>query len=224
MTKIADLDTLSRPREKAFMYGFESLSDSELLAIIIRCGFKGISAIEMANNILNQYGGLRELLKSDMYTLMNIKGIKRAKALTISAVVELMKRVSKQSDRNLMKIKSASDVYSLVKDELENINQEVFMVLFLNIKLNILRKEILFIGGEVQSLVDVNLLFKKAITYGAKKIICIHNHPSGDVTPSDEDIKITSRIKATSHLVKIQMLDHIIVGKETYYSFSEKNL
>ena len=105
MSKIEDLELLSRPREKALLNGINTLSDAELLAIIIRCGVKGISSIELANNILFEYGGLSSLLKSDVYSLMKIKGIKQAKALEISAVVELMKRVSLQSEKNLMKIK-----------------------------------------------------------------------------------------------------------------------
>ena len=94
----------------------------------------------------------------------------------------------------------------------------------MNIKLNVLKKEIMFVGGETQSLVDVNFIFKKAITYGAKKIICIHNHPSGDSSPSQEDIHLTSRIRSTSDVVKIQVLDHVIIGRNNYFSFAENNI
>ena len=221
MSRVCDLESYSRPREKALMHGINSLSDIELLAIVIRCGVKGMSAIEMAGNILNQYGSLKSLLNSDIYSLMNIKGIKQAKAVEISAVVELLKRVSLEKGREIKSIKAANDVYYLVKEEMEMATQEMFMVLFLNIRLSIIRKEVLFKGSDLQSLVDVNLLFKKAILYGARKIICIHNHPSGDVTPSQEDIKVTSKIKQLSEMVNIQLIDHIIIGKDGYFSFSE---
>lgn len=221
MSKIHDLEILSRPREKAMMNGVDSLSDGELLAIIIRCGVRGVSAIEISNNILNTYGGLVNLLNSDVYSLMKIKGIKKAKALEIAAVIELMKRVSKQNKSHLLPINTAYEAYKLIKNEMENANQELFMVLFLNIKLNLIKKEILFVGGETQSIIDVNLLFKKSILYGAKKIICIHNHPSGDPSPSNQDIKITSKIREVSKIANIELIDHIIVGKNSYFSFIE---
>ena len=221
MSKIFDLEVYMRPREKALMEGISSLSDRELLAIVIRCGIKGLSALELADKIINEFGSLNSLLKTDIYTLMKIRGIKKAKALQLGAVIELMKRVSKQSEKYTLPIRNAHDAYLLVKDELESEVQEKFMVMYLNIKLNMIKKEVIFIGGMNQSIVDIKLLLKKAIIYGAKKILCIHNHPSGDSSPSQEDIKLTFKIKQSAEYFNIQLVDHLIIGKNEYFSFSE---
>ena len=221
MSRICDLELLARPREKALINGIESLNDSELLAIIIKCGIKGESALEIANKILVKEGGLKQLLKSDIHSLMKIKGIKKAKAIEISAVIELMKRVSKQEKEKLLSIRSSDDVYLLVKEELENEKQECFMVVFLNVRLHVIKKEIIFKGGDSQSLVDINLVLKKAILYGVKKIICIHNHPSGDPTPSKEDVELTIKIKKQAGFFNIQLIDHIIIGENSFFSFNQ---
>lgn len=221
MSKISNINKYDRPREKVLMSGIKNLSDSELLAIIIRCGIKGISAIDIGKIILEKYGSLFNLLTTDVYSLMKIKGIKKAKAIELMAVIELAKRVGNEKNRELVTIKDADSAYNYVKAELENEMQENFLVLFLNVKLKVIKKENLFVGGECSSLVDINLLFKKAITCGARKIICIHNHPSGDPTPSSEDINLTNRIRQVAKIVKIELLDHIIVGKTDYFSFSK---
>lgn len=223
MSKIKDLEIQNRPREKAFLEGIDTLSDKELLALIIRCGVKNISALELADNIINEYKTLSELVKTDVYRIMKVKGIKKAKALEIIAVLELAKRINNESARKVQYINNDNDIYMLIKTELENENQEKFMVIFLNIKMAIIKKSILFKGGEASSLVDINLVYKKAIECGAKKIICVHNHPSGDSTPSEEDIILTKRIHQIGKIVKIELLDHLIIGKNNYFSF-KRNL
>lgn len=224
MNKISSIDKSNRPREKALMTGIKNLSDSELLAIVIRCGIRGVSAIEMGKIILEKYGSLSNLLSIDVYSLMEIKGIKKAKAIELMAVIELAKRVGCESTRSMITINDANTAYNCVRAELENERQEHFIVLFLNIKLKLIKKEILFIGGECSSLVDVNLLFKKAITCGARKLICLHNHPSGDPTPSREDVQLTKKIRLIGEIVKIELIDHIIVGKNDYFSFSKEEI
>jgi len=224
MSKIVNIEESDRPREKALKSGLESLTNAEILAIFIRCGIRGKSAIELAQDILDYYGTLRKLLNTDIYDLMKIKGIKKAKALELLAAIELSKRLSLEEYRKISNVKSAEEVYYLVKSEMENEIQEKFVVIYLNIKLNIIKKEILFIGGSSSSLVDVSLLFKKAIMCGAKKIICVHNHPSGDSNPSDEDIILTDKIRKVGELVKICLLDHIIIGKNNYFSFAREGI
>ena len=221
MSKICDLEVYLRPREKALANGISSLSDKELLAIVIRCGIKGTSALELADSIISEYGNLYSLLKTDIYSLMNIKGIKKAKAIELGAVIELMKRVSKENNNYFIPIKTSKDAYMLVRNELEHETQEKFMVLYLNAKLNIIKKEVVFVGGDSQSIVDINLLLKKAIIYGAKKILCIHNHPSGDITPSQEDIRLTIKIKQSAEYFNIKLVDHLIIGKNNFFSFCE---
>lgn len=224
MSKIKNIEMFNRPREKALKYGIDSLTDTELLAILIRCGIKGVSALELSENILKEYKNLCELFNADIYNLMKIKGIKRAKALELMAVIELSKRLSQENNQKVSQIKDAEDVYNLLKSDLENEHQEKFIVMFLNSKLNIIKKETMFLGGESSSIVDVNLLFKKAIACGARRLICAHNHPSGDVTPSQEDIAITNKIRNFSKIVQITLLDHLIIGKNNYFSFNDNQI
>lgn len=224
MSKIKNIEISQRPREKALLNGIKSLSTKELLALIIRCGTKDVSAIEIAELLLSSYGSLSNLLNSDIYGLMKIKGIKKAKAIEIMAILELTKRISSESNKNILSIREAEDVYKIFRMELENEQQEHFVVLFLNVKLIIIKKETLFVGGETSSLIDVNLLFKKALICGARKIICIHNHPSGDPTPSSEDIKLTTKIRKICEIVKIDLLDHIIIGRNNYFSFAKMGI
>lgn len=221
MSKIANIDICNRPREKALVSGIHTLNNQELLALIIRCGTKGISALEIGENILKKYGTLNALFNCDIYSLMEIKGIKKAKALELIAILELAKRASDEKKVQTTYIKNALDIYNLYKIPLENCSQENFVVIFLNIKLKIIKKETLFVGGEVSSIVDVNLIFKKALTCGARKIICLHNHPSGDIYPSREDIELTNTIKKVGEIVKIELLDHIIIGKDNFFSFKQ---
>ena len=224
MSKISDIEILNRPREKAILEGIESLSNNELLALIIRCGVKNISALEIADNILNEYSTLSELVKTDIHTIMKVKGIKKAKALELIAVLELTKRINNENARKMTAIKNDEDIYKMVKTELENETQEKFLVIFLNVKLSIIKKITMFQGGDASSLVDINLIYRKAIESGAKKIICVHNHPSGDSTPSDEDLLLTDKIKSVGKILRIEMLDHIIIGKNNYFSFKKNNL
>lgn len=224
MSKIKNIEISQRPREKALLNGIKSLSTKELLAIIIRCGTKDVSAIEIADLLLSNYGSLSNLLNSDIYGLMKIKGIKKAKAIEIMAILELTKRISNESNKNVLSIREAEDVYKIFKMELENEQQEHFVVLFLNVKLVIIKRETLFVGGETSSIIDINLLFKKALICGARKIICIHNHPSGDSTPSNEDIKLTDKIRKVCEIVKIDLLDHIIIGRNNYFSFAKMGI
>lgn len=224
MSKIKDIDLYNRPREKALTNGIKSLDDRELLALIIRCGVKDLSALDIADFLLLEYKSLSNLLSADIHGLMKIKGIKKAKAIEFIAVLELAKRANYENNSKVMSIKESKDIYDLFKVDLENEKQEHFIVIFLNIKLTIIKKETLFIGGECSSIVDVNLLFKKAIECGARRIICVHNHPSGDPTPSKEDILITERIRSICEIVKVQLIDHIIIGKNKYFSFEQMGI
>ena len=221
MSKISNIEKQQRPREKALLEGVNVLSDKELLALIIRCGIKGMSAIEIADNILNEFGSLSKFLNLDMHSFMKIKGIKIAKAIELSAIIELAKRIGREESRKIRYIKDASDVYEMLKEQLENENQEYFVVLFLNVKLSVIKREVMFIGGESSSLIDINLIFKKAMLSGARKIICVHNHPSGDPTPSKEDVLLTQKIRDISEITNIELLDHVIIGKNDYVSFKK---
>ena len=130
MSKIANIDVYNRPREKALMNGINSLNNQELLALIIRCGTKGISALEIGENIIKEYGTLHDLFNCDLYSLMKIRGIKKAKALELIAILELAKRANNEINAKTTYIKSASDIYNLYKTSLENTSQENFVVVY----------------------------------------------------------------------------------------------
>ena len=224
MTLIKEIDIENRPREKAIKNGINALTNHELLAIILRSGSKDKSAIDIAKELLNDFKSLNELLNCNIHNLMKYKGIKKAKAIEILASIELAKRASREKRENKKSIRGAIDVYEMLKDELMDEKQEKFIVLYLNIKLKIIKQETLFIGGECCSLIDTNLIFKHALEYGSRNIICIHNHPSGDPSPSQEDVSLTKKIREIANIVNIKFLDHIIISKDDYFSFAKMKL
>lgn len=209
------------PREKAIINGINSLSDNELLALILKTGTKTMNVFELSNYILNTYHNFNELINCCYEDLIKISGIKKAKAIEILAIMEIAKRIQKGKINKLTIINKADDVYNYFSILLREEKQEVFMVIFLNIKSHIIKYEKLFVGGVNTSIIDSNLIFKKALTCGACKIICVHNHPSGDPTPSAQDILITKKIIKIGEVVGIQVLDHIIIGKEKYISLKK---
>lgn len=210
-----------RPREKAILHGVDSLSDKELLAIILRCGTKDENVLELSNNILNKYYNFNNLANCTYEELTLIKGIKQAKAIELLAIMEIAKRIQKSKINNLKKISHPDEIYEYFSILLKEEKQENFMVIFLNIKSHIIKYETLFVGGINNSIIDVNLIFKKAINYGSTKIICLHNHPSGDPTPSIQDISITKKIIEIGEMLNIKVLDHIIIGKKNYVSLKK---
>jgi len=218
--KMKDIDISNRPREKMLRDGASFLTNEELLAILIGRGNKNNSVLEISKELLNKYGSFSNLLNCDIYSLMSTKGIKKAKAVALVAISEIYKRVQREKMDFSKSFRRAGEVYDLLKDELQHEKQELFLVLYMNVKLQIIKKEILFKGGSHSSLVDINLLFKNALACGAKNIICVHNHPSGEITPSDEDIQLTENIMNVSKIAKINLIDHIIIGKEGYFSFN----
>ena len=200
----------NRPREKARAYGFSCLTNQELIAIVLKSGIKGISVLEIAKNLLEKYQNLNNLINSSYEDLIKIEGIRDVKAIELLAIMEIAKRVQKNRIDEMKAVNSPDDIYDKFSLLLKEEKQENFMVIFLNIKSHIIKYETLFVGGSCSSIIDVNLVLKKAIEYGANKIICIHNHPSGDPTPSKQDILITKKIKMTSEMLDIKLLDHII--------------
>ena len=213
-----------RPRERALSVGFDSLSDESLLALILKSGIKGQNVLELSSNIMRIYKNFNNLMNSVYNELIEIKGIKKAKAIEILAIMEIAKRIQKNKINSVKTINSPDDVYDnfslLIKEE----KQEIFMVIYLNIKSHIIKYEKLFVGGCNASVIDVNLIFKHAIGYGAFKIICVHNHPSGDPTPSRQDILITKKINDVSRFVDIKLMDHIIFGKNEFVSLKKEGI
>ena len=221
MISIKSIEKENRPREKLMREGVESLNNEELIAILIGSGTKNNSVFDISRSLLNKYGSFTSLLNADVYSLMEIEGLKEAKANLFIVIGELIKRANKEKIHFSKSYKDAGDIYDLVKVYLEQEKQEKFIVIYLNVKLQIIKQEVLFKGGADMAYIDINMIFKHAILCGAKSIICVHNHPTGDSSPSDNDIQLTNSIKKISNIVKIPLLDHIIIGKREYFSFSK---
>jgi DNA repair protein RadC len=220
--KIKDLPNDSKPRERFLKYGPEALSDAELFAIILRTGNKNENVLEVANKLIAEYG-IDKLFDCSVKELRKIKGIGKTKAIELLTIAELAKRYS-SFKREIKHISSAKDVFDLYHERLKDEKQENFYVLMLNNKNNIIKEELISKGVLDSAIIHPREVFKPAIKNSSARIILIHNHPSGDPKPSEEDVKVTKQIKEASKFVSIELVDHIIVGREDYYSFKQKFL
>lgn len=192
---------------------------------MLKCGTKDLSVKELANNILKQIDNINNLKDINYQNLIKIKGIGKAKACEILASIELGKRINnKINNINQIKIYSSESIFNYYKDKLSDKLQEHFYCVYLDTKNYIIKDKLLFIGTINQSLVHPREVFKEAYLLSATSIICIHNHPSGNVNPSNNDIIITKQLKEVGTLLGINVLDHIIIGKDTYYSFNDNGL
>ena len=212
------------PREKAKEYGISSLSDSELLAIIIKTAYVHKTVYEMADEIIEKAGGFENLFSLSYEELVNIKGIKDAKALEILPILEIARRLSKVDIISEGMLDSPDKVVEWLRFKLGYGNQEEFLVIYLNKKGNVIKSEVLFKGNKNSSIVGIDEIFRKAILLKASAIIAAHNHPGGDVNPSHNDIELTERLKEVSNMLQIPLLDHLIVSKEDYFSFKNHGL
>lgn len=210
-----------KPREKLKTLGVKNLTDSELLEILLRTGNKSESVDELSTRVLKEIGGLNKLNSLSFNMLTNIKGIKSSKASTILSALELGRRILNKEETKI-KLDSSEKIYNYYKNDFKEIKQEIFYVLLYDTKMNLIeRKEIH--KGTVNG-VDIHPreVFKDAIKESATFMIIMHNHPSGDTTPSKEDILVTERLAKIGELIGIKILDHIIISSESYYSFYEE--
>jgi DNA repair protein RadC len=222
---VKDLPLDDRPREKLILRGSQSLSDGELLAILLRTGTKGKSVLQLALELVNRYGNLASLSTKSYAELIKTSGIKKDKAATLVAAFEIGKRTAVQSKWfSEKKITSPEDVVNiflpLLKDELN----EHFYVVCLNSANKIIRIEKISTGSLDSSIVHPREVFKVAIENSAKSIILVHNHPSGNAEPSSEDIAITKKLVEVSKLMEIPIFDHLIIAERSYTSFVQKRL
>lgn len=215
---IKEMADIEKPREKALRYGIETLSNTELLALVIRCGTKSQSALELAQTILNKCDGLSNIHKLGLNELKEIKGIKDAKALELIGCIELSKRVMSPTAQKVITIKSAIDVYNYLHAKMVLEKQEKFYVMFLDSKNKVIKEKAIFIGTLNSSIVHPREIFKEAVSCSCAALICVHNHPSGNVTPSIEDIEVTKKLYNVSMIMDIPLLDHVIIGDNDYYS------
>ncbi len=218
---LREVPTEDRPRERMVQYGAEALGNAELLSILLRTGTYSESAVRLAERILVECGGLRSLVDMSKDQLTKIKGIGNAKALQIQASIELGRRLARSKLDETVTIRSPEDVAVLLKEELRYLQKEHFVCLFLNTKNHVMARETLSIGSLNASIVHPREIFRAAIKRSSASIVCVHNHPSGDPTPSPEDVQLTSRLVEAGSIIGIEVLDHVIIGDQRFVSLKE---
>lgn len=222
--RIKELPLCERPYEKLESVGSEYLSNAELLAVIIKTGTKSYTAVEIAQHVLklSHDGRLSTLNNLSIEQLKQVKGIGKVKAIQIKAVLELSKRIATSDGIVHHIIKSAEDVNTLMMEEVRYLKKEIFKALLLDTKNQVIKIVDVSMGSLNSSIVHPREVFCEAIKCGCNSIIFVHNHPSGDPTPSSEDIKTTQRLDECGNILGIRVLDHIIIGDGKYISFKEK--
>lgn len=214
-----------RPREKFLLKGKSALSDSELLAIIMSSGSRDESAVELARRILESVGNnWHNLSLLNIQDLIKFKGIGEAKAISISAALEIGRRKTAQEVPQKLEISNSNDAFKVFHPHLADLLTEEFWIIFLNQRNKILGKSQLSTGGINFSLVDLRILFKQALEFPSSAIMIAHNHPSGTLKPSEADLKITKQIFDAGKILNIQLLDHLIITQNAYFSFADENL
>lgn len=220
-----DFPVSERPREKLYKYGAETLSNGELIAVIIRTGYKDMTAVDLAQEILCiDDRGLSSLTDKTIEELTSIKGVGKCKAAQILACVELGKRLNRWSEDEKVRVNSPGIIADLLVNETKFLKKEHFKVAILDTKNQIVSIENISIGTLNASIVHPRDVFNIAIKKNANSIILIHNHPSGDTTPSSEDVNVTMRLVESGKLLGIKVLDHIILGGTKYLSFKEEGI
>jgi len=222
---IRDWNVSDRPREKYLEKGFQSLTNAELLAILIRNGSEKESAVDLGIKLLRiSNDDLDKLANMELEQLMAVHGIGQAKAISIKAAFELGQRRRASEVTVTKKIRFATDVVEFMQDKIAHLPHEEFWVLFLNQSSKILASENFGKGGLTSTVVDVRLLLKNALKHNATGIVLCHNHPSGDVNPSKQDITLTKQIEEAASYFDIRIIDHIIVHQDAFYSFTAESL
>lgn len=219
---LRDVPREDRPRERMMTDGAEALSNAELLAILLRTGTRNESAVHLASRILRECGGLRQLVDMSIEELTNIRGIGPAKAVQLRAGIELGRRLARRAAVDRPSIRKPEDAAKLVMEDLRCELREHFVCLFLNTKNQVIARETLSVGTLNASLVHPREVFRAAIKCGSASLICLHNHPSGDPTPSPEDISLTARLVDAGALIGIEVLDHIVIGDGRFVSLKEQ--
>lgn len=222
--RISDMEKMERPRERMFHLGPQALNTAELLAILLRVGVKGENAVQVGHRLLNKFGGLRGLHQASIDIVEKQHGIGKAKASTIKAAIELGRRLSLEAPEEKPAINSPGDAAALVQYEMSGYEQENLKVISLNMKNQVIGINDLYQGSLNSSLIRVGEVFKFAVRNNAASILVVHNHPSGDPTPSKEDINVTREIVSAGKLLDIEVLDHLIIGGGSYISLKEKGL
>ncbi|HEX3030739.1 MAG TPA: DNA repair protein RadC [Bacillota bacterium] len=221
---VKELPEELRPRERMLQAGAGSLSNTELLAILLRTGTRGESVIDLAQRLLACYGGLKGLVHVSPKELSQLSGIGTAKATQVLAALELGKRVGQLSSEQRITVRAPQDVARLLMDEMRFLDREQFRTVLLNTKNQVLELELVSVGSLSSSIVHPREVFKNPLKKSAAHLILVHNHPSGDPTPSREDIEVTNRLMEAGKILGIEILDHIIIGDNKFTSLKEEGL
>ena len=222
--KIKEMPTSERPREKLIKRGADSLSSSELLAIILGEGVKNVNANELAFVLLKEVRDMKNFVNLTYQELIRIKGIGPVKAAKILAMVELGKRIFLEEEKERIKLSKAEDIFNFCKSFFYGLKQECFYCIYLDSKKKLLSSKLLFKGTMTKSSVHPREIFKEAYKVNASYIICVHNHPSGLVNPSPKDIEFTGYLIELGRIHGVLIYDHLIVSESNYFSFLENNL
>ena len=221
---IASWPQEDRPRERLLSKGAQALSDAELLAILLRVGYKGTNAVEMSRQLLKEFGSLRTMVEAPVIALLEIKGLKGAKAAQLIAAMEIARRVSIPAQRGHLVMKSTATAAEYLRERLRGLAEEQFRVLYLN-RRNALLDDALIAQGSVDAVrPSLRNIVARALQVNASALIAAHNHPSGVAEPSESDRMLTQDLIAASRPLRLKVLDHVIVGEESTFSFADSGL
>lgn len=213
MYLIKEMPLSERPRERLLQVGAKNMTDNELIAIVLRTGYKDVSVIDLAKKIQYEYGGIKKIMEMSIDELASIKGIGEAKAIILVAAIELGKRALSNFSESKI-ITSPNDIFELLRHDMSYLKQEVLVAVYLDTKGHLIEKRDIFVGGLNQSLVHPREVFKYAAKCSAFQIVLAHNHPSGDPEPSFQDIEMTKRMVEAGNVMQIPILDHLIITKD----------
>jgi len=214
-----------RPREKMLLKGIQSLSDSELIAVLIGSGTRQVSAVELARQLLSMAdNNLDKLGRYSVHDMRKLKGIGQARAISIVAALELGRRRRTVDSGTTIKITGSRDAFETMFPVMADLPHEEFWILLLNRSNRIIEKRRISQGGITGTVTDIRMILKTALEHMATSIILCHNHPSGNLQPSDADLSITRRLKESSQLMDISLLDHLIIAGKSYFSLADENL
>ena len=221
--QLRDLPSSDRPRERLKQYGAVQLTDAEIIAILLRTGLKGENVLTLANRLLNTFGGVKGLLKTSLDEMCDIRGISEAKACQVIAGLDLGRRAAIPApDRPV--IRSSKDVYDLVSGEMQFLQQEHLRALMLNTKNEVVATAEIYRGTVNTASVRVAEVIRPAVRGNYPSIVVVHNHPSGDPSPSSEDILVTRRIRQSAEMMDIELLDHVVIGEQKHVSMKTLGL